>query len=58
MLQTIVTGSHISVQGEFVRKIGPDQVMIRVGEALFVGRPVQSSAPQMMAGQHSMEATV
>lgn len=40
MLQTIQTGSHISIQGEFVRRYEDGRVMVRVGQSLYVGRPM------------------
>lgn len=44
MLQTILTSSRISVQGEFVRAFNDGRVMIRVGQSLYVGNPVQRYA--------------
>lgn len=44
MLQTILTAGRISVQGEFVREFNDGRVMIRVGESLYVGNPVQRYA--------------
>ena len=43
MLRTIQTGTHISIQGEFVRNYPDGNVMVRVGQAFYVGKPVVSS---------------
>ncbi|WP_112321148.1 hypothetical protein [Oceanibium sediminis] len=40
MVQTIVTSSHISVQGEFVKRLSDGRIVVRVGDAKFVGHPV------------------
>lgn len=40
MLQTIETGTHISIQGEFVRHCADGNVMVRVGPSYYVGKPV------------------
>ena len=45
MLQTILTSSRISVQGEFVREFNDGRVMIRVGKSLYVGNPVKKYTP-------------
>ncbi|MEM9228172.1 MAG: hypothetical protein AAGB10_01055 [Pseudomonadota bacterium] len=42
MLQTIVTSSYISVQGEFVKMMADGQIMIRVGRERYVGNPISS----------------
>lgn len=46
MLQTIQTGSHISIQGEFVRAYADGSIMVRVGPSYYVGRPVRASGSQ------------
>lgn len=46
MLQTIQTGSHISIQGEFVRAYADGSIMVRVGPSYYVGRPVNASGSQ------------
>jgi len=40
MMQTIVTSSHISVQGELVERLANGMVIIRVGTNEYLGRPV------------------
>lgn len=40
MVKTIETASHISVQGEFVRKLPDGRVVVRVGNTTFAGIPV------------------
>ncbi len=40
MLQTIQTGTHISIQGEFVRRYEDGRIMVRVGQAYHVGHPI------------------
>ncbi|MHA3978124.1 hypothetical protein ACW9UR_10615 [Halovulum sp. GXIMD14794] len=42
MLQTIVTASHISVQGELVKKLADGRVMVRVGAMEFIGMPIRA----------------
>jgi len=45
MLQTIITASHISVQGEFVKRLADGRVMVRVGRTKFIGNPIRSFYP-------------
>ena len=40
MYQTIQVSSCVSVQGEFVEALADGQVLIRVGEAEYRGRPI------------------
>ncbi|MEP1522724.1 hypothetical protein [Ascidiaceihabitans sp.] len=42
MLRTITMGSCVSVQGTFVRTLENGRVLVRVGQQVFVGRPVGS----------------
>ena len=44
MLRTITIGSAISVQGIFVRALPDGRIIVKVGEALFSGKPVTSEA--------------
>ncbi|SFD66590.1 hypothetical protein [Roseivivax sediminis] len=44
MLQTIVLGSCISVQGMVERKLPDGRLVVRVGQRLFTGLPVIGSA--------------
>ncbi|SEJ37425.1 hypothetical protein SAMN05444007_104293 [Cribrihabitans marinus] len=44
MLRTIVMGSCVSVQGEFVQSLPDGRVKVRVGDRVYVGRPVQAAA--------------
>ncbi|MHA3914392.1 hypothetical protein [Halovulum sp. GXIMD14793] len=46
MLRTIQTASHISIQGEFVRKYADGRVMVRVGQSYYVGQPVSRDLPK------------
>ncbi|MCP1168771.1 hypothetical protein [Limimaricola litoreus] len=39
MLQTIIIGSCISVQGLLVKQLENGRMLIRVGERLYEGRP-------------------
>ncbi|MEL6582986.1 MAG: hypothetical protein AAFQ36_04070 [Pseudomonadota bacterium] len=40
MLRTVMIGSCMAVQGEFVRLVENGRMMVRVGSKTFVGRPV------------------
>ena len=40
MFQTILTSSHISVQGEFVKQLDDGRVIVRVGDTYRVGAPI------------------
>ncbi len=44
MLQTILLGSCVYVQGTFVRKLDDGKVVVRVGDQLFKGLPVSARA--------------
>lgn len=44
MLKTIMLGSCVSVQGIFVRNLADGRMLIRVGEKMFAGRPVNRAA--------------
>jgi len=44
MLCTIMLGSHVLVQGIFVRRLANSNVLVRVGERLFEGIPVAEAA--------------
>ena len=41
MLRTITIGSCVLVQGLFERQSDSGKIVIRVGEALFEGRPIE-----------------
>lgn len=43
MFVTIQIGRYLSVQGRLVRRLPGGQVAVRVGEKVFVGRPVVRS---------------
>jgi hypothetical protein len=43
MLRTVMIGSCVSIQGIFVKALGDGMVCVRVGEQLFMGRPVTTS---------------
>jgi hypothetical protein len=40
MLKTIMIGSSMAVQGEFVRLLENGRMVVRVGRKMFVGHPV------------------
>ncbi|MCI2400096.1 hypothetical protein [Aliiroseovarius subalbicans] len=40
MMRTIVLGSCVSVQGLFVRELKGGKIVVRVGERLYQGYPV------------------
>ncbi len=40
MMCTIMVGRYSSVQGQFVRSLSDGRVVVQVGNALHVGRPV------------------
>jgi hypothetical protein len=44
MLTTIIIGTCVSIQGNFVRKLANGMVIVRVGEQQFMGRPVGDAA--------------
>lgn len=44
MLKTIMIGRYISIQGEFVRTTPNGLMVVKVGTATYVGRPVQKRA--------------
>ncbi|MEX5728015.1 hypothetical protein Ga0609869_001368 [Rhodovulum iodosum] len=44
MIRTISMGSCVSVQGAFVRKLPDGKVVVRVGERVYAGIPVDKSA--------------
>lgn len=43
MLKTIMIGRYLSIQGIFVRMLGPDLALVRVGSTTFAGRPVRKT---------------
>ncbi len=43
MMSTIVLGSCVQVQGDFVRTLGDGRVAVRVGERIYQGMPVAST---------------
>lgn len=44
MVKTITVGSHISVQGMYVRDLADGRIVVRVGQQEFAGRPVRRKA--------------
>ncbi|MBM1220682.1 hypothetical protein JQU17_19500 [Ponticoccus sp. SC2-23] len=44
MLRTITIGSCVSVQGLLVRQLKDGQIVIRVGDRMYQGKPVSTSA--------------
>ncbi len=44
MLRTISIGSCVSVQGVFERQLDNGNIVVRVGDRLFGGRPVDRKA--------------
>jgi hypothetical protein len=43
MLRTITIGSCVSVQGLLVRQLKDGQIVIRVGDRMYQGKPVTAS---------------
>ena len=43
MLKTITIGSCVSVQGWFVRQLSDGQIVVRVGDRMYHGRPVSAA---------------
>ncbi|MDF1620410.1 hypothetical protein [Pseudothioclava nitratireducens] len=44
MLRTITVGSCVSVQGTFEAQLDNGNIVIRVGNSLFTGRPIVKNA--------------
>ncbi|TCO73476.1 hypothetical protein [Rhodovulum euryhalinum] len=44
MIETIVLGSCVSVQGAFVARRPDGRIVVRVGDRLYEGRPVNKAA--------------
>ncbi|TCM82057.1 hypothetical protein [Rhodovulum steppense] len=44
MIQTIVLGSCVSVQGSFVARRPDGRIVVRVGDRLYTGKPVNKAA--------------
>ena len=44
MLRTITLGTHVSVQGIFVKALTNGKIVVRVGERMFEGFPVTAQA--------------
>ena len=44
MLRTITLGSCVSVQGIFIRDLKDGKLLVRVGDRLFAGFPVDRQA--------------
>lgn len=44
MLRTITLGSCVQVQGTFERQLDNGKILVRVGDRLFEGYPVQKKA--------------
>lgn len=40
MIRTIILGNYISAQGIFEREIGNGLIAIRIGDRVYVGKPV------------------
>ncbi|WP_417269275.1 hypothetical protein [Celeribacter sp.] len=43
MLKSITIGSYISVQGLFVRDTANGNIVVRVGDRTFEGKPISSA---------------
>lgn len=43
MVRTIVMGSYVSVQGQFVRALGDGRIVVSVGKQEFVGKPAAAA---------------
>ena len=44
MIRTITMGTHVSVQGVYVRTLANGKIIVRVGERMFEGFPVALAA--------------
>jgi len=44
MIQTILLGSCVSVQGAFVRKLADGKIVVSVGDKTFAGYPIIAQA--------------
>ncbi len=44
VLTTVLIGTCVSIQGNFVRRLASGLVTVQVGEKLFTGRPVAALA--------------
>lgn len=44
MLRTIILGSCVSVQGQFVRQLDNGKIVVQVGDRTFEGKPVNKAA--------------
>jgi hypothetical protein len=44
MIRTITIGSCVSIQGLFVRACADGTILIRVGDTLFRGQPIERHA--------------
>lgn len=44
MLRTITVGSCVSVQGYVVRTLADGRIVVRVGDQMYAGRPVEKLA--------------
>jgi len=44
MLRTITVGRYVSIQGTFVRSLPDGKIVVRVGNSVFQGLPVQKAA--------------
>ena len=42
MMRTIVTSSHISVQGEYVQTLKDGRVVVRIGDKLHIGQLISA----------------
>lgn len=45
MLRTITIGSCVSVQGLLVKQLQNGEIVIRVGDLIYQGKPVMTSQP-------------
>lgn len=43
-IRTVMIGSCVSVQGVFVRQLGNGNIVVRVGDKTYTGRPVKDVA--------------
>ena len=44
MIRTITMGTHVSVQGVYVRTLASGKIIVRVGERMFEAFPVAMAA--------------
>ena len=44
MLRTIILGTCVQVQGNFVRALSDGRIVVSVGDRIFAGQPINAAA--------------